>query len=143
MCQRFCTLSRSFTQIRVEIRKRDCILEPIFIFIFKLYLIDYHFLLLSFSFLTGIIIPGAWSKETALLLLIAASLVARSASDIWMIQSVTIIESTIIQMDRRKFLNTLFKYCAALPLVSYSCKECYCFGHCNHLKTEFLFRFQW
>lgn len=53
-----------------------------------------------------------------LLCLIAASLVARSASDIWMIQSVTIIESTIIQMDRKKFLNTLLKYCAALPLVS-------------------------
>lgn len=52
-----------------------------------------------------------------LLLTIAASLVARSASDIWMIQSVTIIESTIIQMDRRKFINTLFKYCSALPLV--------------------------
>lgn len=52
-----------------------------------------------------------------LLLLIAASLIARSASDIWMIQSVTIIESTIIQMDRRKFINTLLKYCTALPLV--------------------------
>lgn len=52
-----------------------------------------------------------------LLLLIAASLIARSASDIWMIQNVTMIESTIIQMDRRKFLNTLFKYCTALPLV--------------------------
>lgn len=52
-----------------------------------------------------------------LLILIALSLVARSASDIWMIQSVTIIESTIIQMDRKAFMNTLFKYCAALPLV--------------------------
>lgn len=52
-----------------------------------------------------------------LLITIAASLVARSASDIWMIQSVTIIESTIIQMDRRKFINTLLKYCSALPLV--------------------------
>lgn len=52
-----------------------------------------------------------------LLLLIAGSLVARSASDIWMIQSVTMIETTIIQMDRRRFLKTLMKYCAALPLV--------------------------
>lgn len=52
-----------------------------------------------------------------LLILIAASLVARSASDIWMIQSVTIIESTIIQMDRRKFIQTLMKYMSALPLV--------------------------
>ncbi|XP_031622800.1 ATP-binding cassette sub-family D member 3 [Contarinia nasturtii] len=68
--------------------------------------------------LLRIIIPGAWSKESMLLLLIAASLIARSASDIWMIQNVTIIESTIIQMDRRKFLNTLFKYCMALPLIS-------------------------
>lgn len=53
-----------------------------------------------------------------LLLLIAGSLVARSASDIWMIQNVTMIESTIIHMDRRKFINTLLKYCAALPLIS-------------------------
>lgn len=60
-----------------------------------------------------------------LLLLIAGSLVARSASDIWMIQSVTMIESTIIQMDRRKFLNTLFKYCAALPLVRLSILNIY------------------
>lgn len=49
--------------------------------------------------------------------MIAASLVARSASDIWMIQSVTMIESTIIQMDRTQFVNMLFKYCSALPLV--------------------------
>lgn len=52
-----------------------------------------------------------------LLILIAASLIARSVSDIWMIQSVTIIESTIIRMDRKAFFKTLFKYCAALPLV--------------------------
>lgn len=77
------------------------------------------FMCIFYCFFIGIIIPGPWSKETMLLLLIAASLVARSASDIWMIQSVTIIESTIIQMDRRKFLNTLFKYCTALPLVRF------------------------
>lgn len=69
------------------------------------------------SLKSGIIIPGAWTKETMLLIMIAGSLVARSASDIWMIQSVTMIETTIIQMDRRRFLQTLMKYCAALPLV--------------------------
>lgn len=53
-----------------------------------------------------------------LLAMIAGSLVARSASDIWMIQSVTMIETTIIRMDRKKFIGTLMKYCAALPLVS-------------------------
>lgn len=58
-----------------------------------------------------------------LLLLIAGSLVARSASDIWMIQSVTMIETTIIQMDRRRFLKTLMKYCAALPLVRITMKQ--------------------
>lgn len=70
-----------------------------------------------FALSAGVIIPGVWSTETMLLFLIAGSLVARSASDIWMIQSVTIIESTIIQMDRKKFLHTLMKYCSALPLV--------------------------
>lgn len=65
----------------------------------------------------GIIIPGVWSVETSLLLLIAGSLIARSVSDIWMIQSVTMIESTIIAMERDKFKTTLMKYCAALPLV--------------------------
>lgn len=52
-----------------------------------------------------------------LLILIAASLIARSVSDIWMIQSVTNIESTIIRMDRKAFFKTLLKYCSALPLV--------------------------
>lgn len=68
----------------------------------------------------GIIIPGVWSVETSLLFLIAGSLVARSVSDIWMIQSVTMIESTIIAMERDKFKTTLMKYFAALPLVSQS-----------------------
>lgn len=92
---------------------------------------------------TGILIPGPWSKETMLLILIALSLVARSASDIWMIQSVTMIESTIIQMDRKAFMNTLFKYCAALPLVL--------FLYLNGIKNDFqsnnsfflISRFQW
>lgn len=66
-----------------------------------------------------------------LLILIAASLIARSASDIWMIQSVTIIESTIIQMDRKEFLKTLFKYCAALPLV------CFLY-HSRPLQSEYV-----
>ena len=68
--------------------------------------------------ISDVIIPGVWSVETSLLLLIAGSLVARSVSDIWLIQNVTVIESTIINMDRAKFKSVLLKYCASLPLVS-------------------------
>lgn len=75
-----------------------------------------------------------------LLFLIAGSLVARSASDIWMIQSVTMIESTIIQMDRRQFLNTLTKYCTALPLVkSNKCLFILWFFFSRSILNDFIF----
>ncbi|CAM6031838.1 unnamed protein product, partial [Sphagnum compactum] len=69
------------------------------------------------KFLLEILIPKKWSKETGLLLAVAGSLVARSISDIWMISNATIIESTIITMNRREFRKSLVGYFAALPLV--------------------------
>uniref|UniRef100_U5EW09 Putative peroxisomal long-chain acyl-coa transporter abc superfamily n=1 Tax=Corethrella appendiculata TaxID=1370023 RepID=U5EW09_9DIPT len=68
--------------------------------------------------LLGIIIPKTWSIESGLLLVIAGSLIARSISDIWMIQSATAIESTIITMNRKKFLESLLHYMSALPAIS-------------------------
>ncbi|XP_055384994.1 ATP-binding cassette sub-family D member 3 [Condylostylus longicornis] len=68
--------------------------------------------------LLKILVPRVWSKETALLLLIAGTLIARSVSDIWLIQIATLIESTIITMDREEFKHGLFKYMAALPMIS-------------------------
>lgn len=71
-------------------------------------------------FLVAILIPRFWSVETGLLMLIAATLIGRSVSDIWMIQNATVVESTIIHMNREKFKTALLKYLAALPAVSLS-----------------------
>lgn len=49
---------------------------------------------------------------------VAGSLIARSISDIWMIQNATVIESCIISMNKPEFKSALMKYFAALPLVS-------------------------
>lgn len=55
--------------------------------------------------------------ETGLLFLVAAALIGRSVSDIWMIQNATVVESTIIHMNRTKFKTALLKYLTALPAV--------------------------
>lgn len=47
----------------------------------------------------------------------AGSLIARSISDIWMIQNATVIESCIIGMNKPQFQTALLKYLAALPMV--------------------------
>jgi len=65
----------------------------------------------------AILIPGFWSVETGLLFLVAAALIGRSVSDIWMIQNATVVESTIIHMNRTKFKSALLKYLTALPAV--------------------------
>ncbi|XP_044249234.1 ATP-binding cassette sub-family D member 3 [Drosophila takahashii] len=68
--------------------------------------------------LLPILIPGFWSIETGLLFLVAAALIGRSVSDIWMIQNATVVESTIIHMNRTKFKSALLKYLTALPAIS-------------------------
>uniref|UniRef100_A0A0K8TQR6 Putative peroxisomal long-chain acyl-coa transporter abc superfamily protein n=1 Tax=Tabanus bromius TaxID=304241 RepID=A0A0K8TQR6_TABBR len=68
--------------------------------------------------LMKILVPGLWSVEAGLLGLVATMLVARSVSDIWMIQNATVVESTIISMDKSKFKAALVKYLAALPMIS-------------------------
>lgn len=68
--------------------------------------------------LLGIIIPKAWSVENGLLAVIALSLIARSVSDIWMIQNATAIESTIITMNKQQFRSSLVKYLSALPAIA-------------------------
>ncbi|CRK91108.1 CLUMA_CG004796, isoform A [Clunio marinus] len=70
------------------------------------------------KFLLGIIIPKKWSTETALLIGIAGSLILRSVSDIWMIQNATVIESSIITMNRPKFRTSLVKFLAAMPAIA-------------------------
>ncbi|XP_047118911.1 ATP-binding cassette sub-family D member 3 [Schistocerca piceifrons] len=66
----------------------------------------------------GIVVPGVFSTEFGFLLLVAASLIARTYCDLWMIQNGTFIESAIINMDKKKFIQRLLKYVAAIPLIS-------------------------
>ncbi|TMW51549.1 hypothetical protein DOY81_003380 [Sarcophaga bullata] len=68
--------------------------------------------------LLPILVPGFWSIESGLLFLVAASLIGRSVSDIWMIQNATVVESTIIHMNKAGFRTSLIKYLAALPMIS-------------------------
>lgn len=68
--------------------------------------------------LLPILIPGFWSVESGLLAVVAASLIGRSVSDIWMIQNATVIESSIIHMNKPNFQKSLVKYLAALPMIS-------------------------
>ncbi|XP_065339971.1 ATP-binding cassette sub-family D member 3 [Cloeon dipterum] len=65
-----------------------------------------------------IIVPGLFSPEAGFLALVAASLVARSLCDLWMIQNGTLIESAIIGADRAKFRVRLFNFLAAMPVIS-------------------------
>ncbi|XP_066994225.2 ATP-binding cassette sub-family D member 3 isoform X2 [Anabrus simplex] len=68
--------------------------------------------------LLKITIPGIFTPEMGFLILVAASLVARTICDIWMIQNGTYIESAIISMDKDLFRVRLMKYFAAMPLIS-------------------------
>jgi len=65
-----------------------------------------------------IIIPGFTSPEFGLLLLVAASLTARSYSDIWMIQTGTVVETAIISMNKDLFKKQLLYFSAGMPIVS-------------------------
>lgn len=65
-----------------------------------------------------IVIPGFTSAEFGLLLLVAGSLVARSYSDIWMIQTGTIVETAIVSMDKVLFKKQLLYFFAGMPIVS-------------------------
>ncbi|XP_063704708.1 ATP-binding cassette sub-family D member 3 [Culicoides brevitarsis] len=68
--------------------------------------------------LLGILIPRTWSVESGLLIAVAASLIARSISDVWMISNATKVESTIITMHKPGFQKALLRYFAALPLIA-------------------------
>ncbi|XP_025199621.1 ATP-binding cassette sub-family D member 3 [Melanaphis sacchari] len=65
-----------------------------------------------------IIIPGFTSPEFGFLLLVAASLIARSYSDIWMIQTGTVVETAIISMNTKLFTQQLLYFFAGMPIIS-------------------------
>ncbi|KAE8740936.1 ABC-transporter, subfamily D member 01 [Frankliniella occidentalis] len=68
--------------------------------------------------LLKIIIPGWFSAETSFCILVAASLVARSFCDIWMIQNATQVETAIVSMNKNRFKSTLLVFFAGMPLIS-------------------------
>ncbi|XP_022907488.2 ATP-binding cassette sub-family D member 3 [Onthophagus taurus] len=70
------------------------------------------------SALIKIAVPSWRSPEAGLLFLIAVSLVARSACDIWMISYGTMIESAIVSSNRSLFMRRLFVFLCAMPIIS-------------------------
>lgn len=68
--------------------------------------------------LLKIIIPGWFSAESSFCFLVAASLVARSFCDIWMIQNATLVETAIVGMDKTIFVKRLLVFFAGMPLIS-------------------------
>ncbi|XP_066603890.1 ATP-binding cassette sub-family D member 3 [Prorops nasuta] len=63
-------------------------------------------------------IPGVFSTESAFILLVAASLVARSLCDLWLINTGTLIETSIVNMDSELFKRRLLRFVAVLPVIS-------------------------
>lgn len=68
--------------------------------------------------LLKIVIPGITTKESFLMVLVAMSLVARSACDIWLINNGTKIESAIVSRDVELFKKRLMKLIVAIPVIS-------------------------
>ncbi|XP_071951923.1 ATP-binding cassette sub-family D member 3-like isoform X2 [Antedon mediterranea] len=65
-----------------------------------------------------ILVPRLKCKETFYLLIVAASLAARTYCDVWMIQNGTAIESSIIGRDVGLFKKYLFNFICAMPAIS-------------------------
>ncbi|KAG6802915.1 ATP-binding cassette sub-family D member 3 [Apis mellifera caucasica] len=63
-------------------------------------------------------IPSIISSEFAFVLLIAGTLITKSFCDLWMINMSTLIESSILKMDKSLFKRRLLKFLAVLPMIS-------------------------
>ncbi|KAG7197133.1 hypothetical protein KM043_007220 [Ampulex compressa] len=63
-------------------------------------------------------IPSIMSAEVGFILLVATSLIARSLCDLWLINISTLIETSIVNMDRPLFKKRLFSFISVLPLVT-------------------------
>ncbi|GLH00676.1 ATP-binding cassette sub-family D member 3-like protein [Gryllus bimaculatus] len=68
--------------------------------------------------LLKITVPGIFTPEMGFLILVAASLVARTFCDLWMIQNGTYVESAIINMNKEEFKARVLKFLGAMPLIS-------------------------
>ncbi|XP_006607523.1 ATP-binding cassette sub-family D member 3 [Apis dorsata] len=63
-------------------------------------------------------IPSIVSSEFAFVLLIAGTLITKSFCDLWMINMGTLIESSILKMDKSLFKRRLLKFLIVLPMIS-------------------------
>lgn len=70
------------------------------------------------SVILKICVPGIFCPEFGFLILIASSLVARSLCDIWMIQNGTMVETAIVNMDRKLFLKRLMYFFSGMPFIA-------------------------
>lgn len=68
--------------------------------------------------LLKIVVPGFWSTESGFLAIVAGSLILRSLCDLWMINNASLTESAIITMNKPLFKKLLFKFFAAMPVIS-------------------------
>ncbi|CAD6190196.1 unnamed protein product [Caenorhabditis auriculariae] len=65
-----------------------------------------------------IIMPGVFSGEFFYMLLIAASLLSRTAADVYMITNATSIEASMVERNPALFAISTVKYALNLPLIS-------------------------
>uniref|UniRef100_A0A915NYE4 Uncharacterized protein n=1 Tax=Meloidogyne floridensis TaxID=298350 RepID=A0A915NYE4_9BILA len=79
--------------------------------------VDFNFILRLFRILR-VLIPSPFCFEVLLMVLIALSLLLRTYADVWMIQTSTGIEASIIARKRRNFIKSTMHYLMCMPLVS-------------------------
>ncbi|KAF7638960.1 ABC transporter domain-containing protein [Meloidogyne graminicola] len=79
--------------------------------------VDFNFIRRLFR-IARILIPSPFCFELLLMILIAISLLLRTYADVWMIQTSTGIEASIISRKRSNFLKSTINYLLCMPLVS-------------------------
>jgi len=86
-----------------------------------------------------ILVPNWYSKEVGYIILIAATLIMRTRFDVWMIENGTAIESAIIDRNKSRFLDHLFKFIYSQPAIALT-NQLLKYG-LNSLKLRFRMRF--
>ncbi|EZA54449.1 hypothetical protein DMN91_012449 [Ooceraea biroi] len=63
-------------------------------------------------------VPGVLTPEFGYVLMVAAALVGRTLCDLWLIKKSTLIETSIVNMDRASFKRHLLALFTVVPLIS-------------------------
>uniref|UniRef100_A0A914L7T3 ABC transporter domain-containing protein n=1 Tax=Meloidogyne incognita TaxID=6306 RepID=A0A914L7T3_MELIC len=79
--------------------------------------VDFNFIRRLFR-IVRVLIPSPFCFEVLLMALIALSLLLRTYADVWMIQTSTGIEASIIARKRGNFIKATMHYLMCMPLVS-------------------------